>query len=125
MIRLMAIGTNRGENHREALKRLAPDHNTSHDCYIVPMLTEIVYNDMIFAVFPMMSKGFSNPWYYQLSEVFDAVGQVLEVRVPGHLGICHFSSSSSCLDDRLSISAMSDWSHTEYASHLNLLVDHS
>jgi hypothetical protein len=71
----MAIGTNRGENHREALKRLAPDHNTSPDCYIVPMLAEIVHNDMVFAVFPKMSKGFSNPWYYQFSEVFDALGR--------------------------------------------------
>jgi hypothetical protein len=75
----MAIGADRGENHRKALKRLAPTHNTFHDCYIVPMLAEIVYNDMIFAVFPMMSRGFSHPWYYQFSEVFDAIEQVLEV----------------------------------------------
>jgi hypothetical protein len=76
----MAIGADRAENHRAALEHLAPSHNASPNSYIVPMLAEIMYNDMTFAVFPLMSKGFDSPFYYQFSEVFDAVEQVLEVR---------------------------------------------
>jgi hypothetical protein len=91
----MAIGADRAENHRVALKRLVPGLNPSPDCHIVPMLAEIVYNDMIFAVFPLMSTGFSYPFYYQLSEVFDAVEQVLEVHVYDLFLILIFGSAPS------------------------------
>jgi hypothetical protein len=35
---------------------------------------------MTFAVFPLMSIGFSYPWYYCFSEVLDAVHQIIKVR---------------------------------------------
>ena len=40
-----------------------------------------VHDDMIFAVFPLLSMGFDYPWFYRFSEVLDAVEQVLEVTV--------------------------------------------
>jgi hypothetical protein len=77
----MAIGEDSGENHRTALERLVPDQNVSHDGHILHILAEIVYQDMIFAVFPLMGSGFAYPWYYRFSEMLDAVEQVLEVGV--------------------------------------------
>ena len=44
------------------------------------MLREIVLDDMIFAVFPLMNEGFHGPWYYDFGELIDAVDQVLEVQ---------------------------------------------
>jgi hypothetical protein len=73
----MAIGGDRGDRHGMALSRLA----TSRDYHIVPVLHEIVHGDMTFAVFPLMSTGFSHPWYYYFSEVLDAIEQILEVRM--------------------------------------------
>ena len=43
------------------------------------MLREIVLDDMVFAVFPLMPEGFDIPWYYDFAELIDAVDQVLEV----------------------------------------------
>ena len=31
--------------------------------YIAPMLREIVLDDMVFAVFPLIDEGFDSPWY--------------------------------------------------------------
>ena len=50
--------------------------------HAVPVLREMmheVHDDMIFAVFPLLSMGFDYPWFYRFSEVLDAVEQVLEV----------------------------------------------
>jgi hypothetical protein len=59
----------------------------------VPLLQEIVYGDMTFAVFLLMSTGFDCPWYYHFSEVLDAVEQILEVQkgydlFPGLCSVC-------------------------------------
>jgi hypothetical protein len=115
----MAIGADRADNHRAALKRLVPGLNPSPDCHIVPMLAEIVYNDMIFALFPLMSSGFSYPFYYQLSEVFDAVEQVLEVRTYDPCLVFFL-----VLDYRVSNFAMADWSHIECVFHFSVLAGH-
>lgn len=83
LIRLVAIGQDRDTRHRKALDRLAKGNDASHgDNHVVPILREIVNNDKIFAVFPLMKEGFSHPWYYVCSEVFDAVEQILEASVP-------------------------------------------
>jgi hypothetical protein len=75
----MAIGEDGGQNHRAALERLVSDQKAWHDDHILPVLAEIVYQDMTFAVFPLMWTGSAYPWYYRFSEVLDAVEQVLEV----------------------------------------------
>ena len=78
----MAIGRDRGERHCVALSRVATGNNASMgDNHTVPVLQQIVHNDMTFAVFPLMSTGFVNPWYYCFSEVLDAVEQILEVTI--------------------------------------------
>lgn len=71
LIRLMAVGEDRGERHR-----------INH---AVPVLQELVHDDMIFAVFPLLSWGFDYPWFYRFSEVVDAVEQVLEVTIFSNL----------------------------------------
>jgi hypothetical protein len=78
----MAIGEDRGENHRISLSRLATGDNALRgNNHVVPVLQELVHEDMIFAVFPLMCWGFDFPWFYRFSEVIDAVEQVLEVTV--------------------------------------------
>ncbi|THH19667.1 hypothetical protein EW146_g1547 [Bondarzewia mesenterica] len=85
LIRLMAICRDRGERHRVALSRLATGNDALRgDNHVVPVLKEIVHDDMTFAVFPLLSTGFSEPWYYRFSEVLDAVEQILE-----GINFCH------------------------------------
>jgi hypothetical protein len=80
----MAIGIDRGEKHRAALSRLvANDNVSSGNNHTVPMLKEIVHDDMIFGVFPLMSADFQDLWYYIFSEVIDVTKQVLEVGLFG------------------------------------------
>ena len=87
LIRLMAIGEDRGERHRVSLSRMATGHNAlGGNNHAVPVLCAIVHNDMIFALFPLLSMGFNYPWFYRFSEVLDAVEQVLEVTVFSNLG---------------------------------------
>ena len=78
----MAIGEDRGERHRMALSRVATGDNALRGSnHAVPVLRELVHDDMIFAVFPLLSMGFIYPWYYRFSEVLNAVEQVIEVTV--------------------------------------------
>ena len=105
LIRLMAIGEDRGERHLVSLARLATGDNALRGSnHTVPVLRQLVHEDMIFAVFPLLSWGFDYPWFYRFSEVLNAVEQVLEVTV--------FSNSVSfvlSLFYRESISVMSIW----------------
>ena len=78
----MAIGEDRGERHRTSLSRLATgDIALLGNNHVVPVLQELVHDDMIFAVFPLLSWGFDYPWFYRFTKVLDAVEQVLEVTV--------------------------------------------
>jgi hypothetical protein len=105
LIRLMAIGEDRGERHRTALSRVATGNNALRgNNHVVPVLQEIVHDDMIFAVFPLMADGFDDPWFYHFSEVLDAVEQVLEVTV--FFNLLSFLLS---LFNRVYISVMSIW----------------
>jgi hypothetical protein len=81
----MAIGVDPGKRHLAALSRLGTGFNALRgENHVVPVLKEIVYNDMIFAVFPLMHSGFDDPWFYRFSEVLDAVEQILE-----GINFCH------------------------------------
>ena len=116
----MAIGEDRGERHRVALSRLATGDNALRGSnHAVPVLRELVHEDMIFAVFPLLSWGFDYPWFYRFSEVLDAVEQVLEVTVFSILMNYLLS-----LFNRESISVMSSWWHTLYGFHLLPLMHH-
>ena len=86
MIRMMAIGEDRGERHRMALARVATGDNALRGSnHTVPVLQELVHEDMIFTVFPLLAWGFDYPWFYHFSEVIDAVEQILEVTVFSNL----------------------------------------
>jgi hypothetical protein len=66
--------------HRKALERLAIGHTAAlGENHVLPILDKIEHEDMIFYVFPLMSEGFSEPWYYSFHEGIDACEQVLEV----------------------------------------------
>lgn len=72
-----------GEGHLTALRRLAMGNDAARgDNHTLPVLQELTYNGMTFAVFPLVSpsNGFERPWYYNFWEAVDAVEQVLEVR---------------------------------------------
>ena len=78
----MAIGEDRGERHRMSLSRVATGDNALRGTnHAVPVLRELEHDDMIFAVFPLLSMGFNWPWFYRFSEVLNAVEQVLEVTI--------------------------------------------
>ncbi|KAF8487762.1 hypothetical protein JB92DRAFT_2758770 [Gautieria morchelliformis] len=84
LIRLIAFG-DEGLTHLAVLRRLATGHVAFRgENHIVPMLREIVRDDMIFAVFPLMHEGFDSPWHYNYGEVVDAVYQMIE-----GLTFCH------------------------------------
>jgi hypothetical protein len=101
----MSIGEDRGERHRTALSRLATGDNALRGSnHAVPVLQELVHEDMIFAVFPLLSFGFDYPWFYRFSEVLNAVEQVLEVTVFSNL-----VSFVLSLINRESISVMRSW----------------
>ena len=86
LIRMMAIGEDRGERHRNALSRVAKGDNALRGTnHAVPVLQELVHEDMVFAVFPLLSWGFDYPWFYVFSEVINAVEQVLEVTIFSNL----------------------------------------
>jgi hypothetical protein len=81
VIRLMAIGQDRGESHRLALSRLVTDDKSlTGPNHTVPVLEELVHGDMVFAVFPKLHDWILLPWYYSFSEVLDSVTQTVEVR---------------------------------------------
>ena len=48
--------------------------------HCLPMLQQLVLEDMTFGVFPAVSDGLNSPWFLTISEVFDVVIQLLEVR---------------------------------------------
>ena len=80
LIRLIAKG-GEGLNHLTALRRLGTGLVAFRgENHIVPILREIILDDMIFAVFPLMHEAFDSPWYYNYGELVDAVCQVTEVR---------------------------------------------
>ena len=89
------------------MSRLAKGDNALRGTnHAVPVLQELVHDDMIFAVFPLMSTGyaFTLPWYYRFTEVLNAVEQVLEVTVLSNL-----VSFVLSLFYRESISVMRSW----------------
>ena len=101
----MAIGEDRGERHRMSLSRVATGDNALQGRnHAVPLLQELVHDDMVFAVFPLLSMGFTYPWYYNLAEVLNAVEQVLEVTV-----FVDLVSFVLKLSNRESISVMGSW----------------
>jgi hypothetical protein len=78
----MTIGEDRGERHQKSLSHLATgDIALDGRNHTVPVLRELVHDNMIFAVFPLLEMGFDYPWFYRFSEVINAVEQVLEVTV--------------------------------------------
>ena len=83
----------RGERHCMSLSRLATgDITLLGNNHVVPVLQELVHDDMIFAVFPLLSWGFDHPWFYRFTEVLDA-GDNVQVHFWGMLlGVFFFFS---------------------------------
>ena len=84
----MAIGEDRGERHRMALSRVATGDNALRGTnHAVSVLRELVHEDMVFAVFPLLSTVYALtvPWCYRFTEALNAVEQVLEVTVFSNL----------------------------------------
>ena len=76
----MAIGQDRGKGHHLALSRLATDDKAlTGPNHTIPVLDELVHDNMVFAVFPKLGDWKLLPWYYSFSEVLDSVTQTVEV----------------------------------------------
>jgi hypothetical protein len=82
LIRLMAIGNDRGERYCAALDRLATGNAASRgDNHVVPVLDKIYHGNLTFYVFPLMANGYEYPWYFIFPEVLDAIKQILEASI--------------------------------------------
>jgi len=56
---VIQVGEDRGEKHRVSSARVATGDNALRGTnHTVPVLCELVHDDMIFAVFPLLSMGF-------------------------------------------------------------------
>jgi hypothetical protein len=83
-----------GLDHLEILRKLSSSSLTADPAnHALPLLGELVKDDMIFAIFPLVGdNSFSHPWFQTVAEVFEALEQVLEVS--SH---CSLSSALSVL----------------------------
>jgi hypothetical protein len=72
LIRLIVKG-DKGTQHLEALRRLATGYVAQRgDNHVTPVLQWHSYEDMTFAVFPLMSGGFDRPWFYDFKEILNS-----------------------------------------------------
>ena len=68
-----------GKTHLQVLRRIASGGVALlGDNHALPVLREIVHDDMVFVLFPLMSDGFS-ACYEWVEDVFKAMTDVLEV----------------------------------------------
>ena len=78
LIRLIKKG-DQGETHLQVLRRIASGGVALlGDNHALPVLHEIVHDDMVFVVFPLVSPGFHRH-YEQVEDAFKAMTDVLEV----------------------------------------------
>ena len=78
VIRLIKKG-DQGETHLQVLRRIASGGVALlGDNHALPVLREIVHEDMVFVLFPLVSSGFSHH-YERVEDVFKAMADVLEV----------------------------------------------
>ena len=80
LIRLISKG-DQGHEDLEILQRVAMGPLAFlGENHCLPMLQQLTLEDMTFGVFPAVSDDFHSPWFLTISEVFDVVIQLLEVR---------------------------------------------
>lgn len=103
-IRRLATGevALRGDNH------VLP---VLHWIEFAPVLHEIAFPKMTFAVFPLMSGSEYVPWFHDYHEVFEYIKQVLQVSLMTCLDV---SSGSYPRLFRAFASATTAWSHISY-----------
>ena len=78
VIRLIKKG-DQGETHLQVLRRIASGAVASlGDNHTLPVLLEIVHDDMVFVLFPLVSDGFFFH-YGRVEDAFKAMTDVLEV----------------------------------------------
>ena len=78
LIRLIKKG-DQGETHLQVLRQIASGGVALlGDNHALPVLREIIHDDMVFVVFPLVSCGF-HVHYEQVEDVFKAMADVLEV----------------------------------------------
>lgn len=52
------------------------------DNHTLPMIEELHYDDMVFAVFPRVGDSIESPWFENYHQFFDFLVQTLEVCHP-------------------------------------------
>ena len=79
----MAIGKDRGGRLRRSLSRLATASDNTllgSNHSNVPLLRELVHDDMTFAVYFILPSGFAWPWFYRFSEVLNSLSMRWSLR---------------------------------------------
>lgn len=92
IIRIVVFG-DEGRNHLDVLRDVATPPEVALKSHGTPMLQELQKDDMTFAVFPLVfSDGYEYsqqaPWDKRVSEVLDAMEQLLSVRSPNLGRVC-------------------------------------
>ena len=78
VIRLIKKG-DQGDTHLQVLRRIASGWVASFgDNHALPVLREIVHDDMVFVLFPLVSDGFFHH-YERVEDAFKAMTDILEV----------------------------------------------
>ena len=95
IIRLVAIG-DEGRTHLPILRIIATPASVAAKTHALPLLQEMEKDGMFFAVFPLVhSAGYEYddrmPWFKRVSEVLDAMEQLLSVSA------VRFSERLACL----------------------------
>lgn len=77
---LLVCKNGEGGNELEILRRFSrPDISRHPDNHVIPLLDELRYGDMTFAVLPLLEESLVEPWFFDVQEVLDAVAQTLKV----------------------------------------------
>jgi len=91
IIRLIVAG-GQGHDHHRILKKIATAPEVlRHDSHVLPMLQELVYQDLVFAIFPKVSVGMDESiccWpKNSVGDILDMIMQALEVRNMAYLRV--------------------------------------
>lgn len=74
-----------GELELEILRRFSrPDVATHPDNHVIPLLDELIYLDMVSAIFPLLRESVISPWYFDVGEALDAVYQTFKASPSAH-----------------------------------------
>jgi len=65
---------------RDILRRFSrPDLRLDPNNHVIPLLDEVSFLGMTFAITPLLEDDLISPWYFNLGEALDAISQTFKV----------------------------------------------